>query len=670
MVKHISCSLVVIMGMMETPIYGQSLFSPRAIGLGAYAPVVNDTRSFTDNPAGIVHMRDWELNISTYMSDVHSSQGFTFEGVSLGKRFLDNFAVALQYSPGTTMEFAIPTALVLTGPTPTSVDQSISYDEPLAAGCAWKPFGALSLGIDARYRNEKITDTQYQLAQQDTAFSIERLPDLEYNIRTWSYDLGLQWKPLEALSFSLVGGNLLQSVSGSFPEQLDQYRVTNGRDATLGAAWTPANSLLLCAEYGSYHSGAFGVEWSPGLDVSLRSGIYANARETPFVSGVGVGAGWSYGVLNADISYIGFTTQGNRQGTSALLDFEPTAFRSIDLNRYSSDRVQLSLKAIFGAIRPGLAVIETVEMTDVIYPAAVEALAYRPVGRVRVRNISNKPIEARARFFVEKYMDDPTESRSVHILPGEAQDIPITAVFNDRVRDVERMIIREGNVYVSATPSEDYDDKCATPVLIHGRNDWDGSVYSLRYFVTPDDPAVIRFTRDILLSYKDSLRSEQADLEAFRKAGVLFEAFSRELVYVNDPRETADFVQYPAETLQIHGGDCDDMTTCFSSLLNSVGVSTAFVDVVPPEDSSRSHIYLMFDTGLAPKYGNAVTMNSKRYIIRKNQKGTETIWIPVETTAITLGFDAAWAQGAQEYYDDVEVGLGLIKGWVKIVDVY
>jgi hypothetical protein len=45
------------------------------------------------------------------------------------------------------------------------------------------------------------------------------------------------------------------------------------------------------------------------------------------------------------------------------------------------------------------------------------------------------------------------------------------------------------------------------------------------------------------------------------------------------------------------------------------------------------------------------------------------VWIPVETTAITEGFMKAWEQGAKEYFDEVEVGLGLVRGWVRLVDV-
>jgi len=77
----------------------------------------------------------------------------------------------------------------------------------------------------------------------------------------------------------------------------------------------------------------------------------------------------------------------------------------------------------------------------------------------------------------------------------------------------------------------------------------------------------------------------------------------------------------------------------------------------------------MFDTGIEAPDAQHLTDNPKRYVIRKNSNGKETVWIPVETTVITKGFDGAWDVGAKEYFDDVEVGLGLLKGWVRVVDV-
>ncbi len=670
MVKHILCSLVVGMGMFESSTYAQSLFNPRSMAIGAYDPLVSDTRSFTDNPAGLVNIRDWDLSVTTYLPTASGSQGFVFQGMSLGKKLFDNGAVALQYSQGSALEFVIPTTFAALDSSPVSVDKRVRYEEPFAAAAAYKITDGLSIGLSGRFVKQRITDTQYQFLVDSGAGRFVPLPDKVSDVDVMTFDVGVQWKPTDPITLSFVGRNLLQATNGAFPDELESFKLSDKRFLDVGAGVHILPSLSVSAQYSTAQAGAFGVEWSPGYDLAIRSAMYMSNDASPFVSAVGAGIGWSYRFFSADVAYLRFTSQTDREGTSQVHEFDPSTITNINLNRYTGDRVQLSLKAIFGNIRTSLASIEKVEMTGGIYPSAFESFAYKPVGKVYAKNISNRPIEARARFFVERYMDAPTESQPVYILPGDVKEIPITAVFNEQVKGVDHMMVREANVYVSATPAEDYDDKYATPVLIYGKNDWDGSVYSLRYFVTPDDPVVIRYTRDILLQNKDSLNGVSTALEPYRKATLLFNAFAGKLIYVNDPKQSADNVQYPAETLRLRGGDCDDMTVCFSSLLNSIGISTAFVDVVPPADSSQSHIYLLFDSGLDPKYGDAISVNAKRYIIRKNPKGLETVWIPVETTVITRGFDAAWSQGAQEYFDDVQLGLGLIKGWVKVVDVY
>ena len=72
-------------------------------------------------------------------------------------------------------------------------------------------------------------------------------------------------------------------------------------------------------------------------------------------------------------------------------------------------------------------------------------------------------------------MPPPSRPRLL-IEPGDEADIPLTAIFNESVRSVSTVTVREGNVYVSATPAEEYDDRSQTKVLIHGKNDWDGDV--------------------------------------------------------------------------------------------------------------------------------------------------------------------------------------------------
>jgi hypothetical protein len=311
-----------------------------------------------------------------------------------------------------------------------------------------------------------------------------------------------------------------------------------------------------------------------------------------------------------------------------------------------------------------------VQILNEVYPSSYQTLAYRqPLGKAKVKNISSKPITAKVSFFVEQYMDRPTESRPVYLDPNAEKEVPFFAIFNDAVKFVPTMVLRAAEVFVKASPAEDYDDKSQTRLIIRGRNDWDGDVFSLRYFVTPEDPDIMRFTRTVMSQNKDTLAAVAKQLEKFRSARLLFNEFASRLTYVNDPKASKDRVQFPSETLALRGGDCDDMTVCFTSLLSSIGVNTAFVDVVPPQRPDDGHIFIMFDTEVPAAQAQLISDNPKRYVIRKNERGEETVWVPVETTAITKGFQQAWELGAKEYFDDVEVGLGVVRGWVRLVDL-
>lgn len=648
--------------------YSQSLFSPRAVALGAYDAMVRDVRGFERNPAGLVNMRDWDFLTSTYMSTSGSGDAFVFQGISIGKRFLDRHALAVQYAPGSLLQFAIPTSIALIDSIPVSVDQKVTYDEQLALGYGFRVTDELSAGIGGRLRGEKVTDTQYKLIESDTLNLIVS-SEKATRTNTWILDAALLWNPQPELAVSVVGRNLFFA-GDELPTEYDMFRLQRRAFGEFGAAFNYRDVLNVAGEFSTEQTGTLGVEWLPGSHVAVRGGIYFDGRESAAVSAIAFGLGWSFEFVDVDACYLHFPDQKHRTASFAANTFDPSTISSVDLNSYTQDRVSLSIKATLGTTHESLVRIESVEMPEGIYPAALEAFAYRPIGKVHVKNISSRPLYARVRFMIEKYMDSPTETEAVYLEAGEEKEIPFNAVFNESMKSVPVAVIRDGTVYVSATPAEEYDDKFQARVLIHGRNDWNGDVFSLRYFVAPNDPEVIRYSRDVLIDLKDSVDVAPRDMQVFQKAKVLLNAFAGKLAYVSDPKQTADYVQYPAETLRLGGGDCDDMTVCFSSLLNSVGISTAFVDVAPPSRAEESHIYLLFDTGVETRYGVNISANPKRYVARKNTHGLETVWIPIETTVITRGFEDAWSSGAQQYFDDVEVGLGLVKGWVRIVDVY
>ncbi len=664
-----SAVLGCVLSMAVSTACTQAVFSPRATALGAYGPLVQDARGFTANPAGLVGMKDWDLYTSTYTATSSSGGGFVFSGFGIGKRFFGDNALGLQYTPGTTLDVLQPFSFVVSGLNFAST-REITYTEPLAIAYAYRLTDRISFGAEARMKTEKITDTQFSLrAINDSLNAVVPVQDV-VSRTTWSADLGVRWTPVGNVSLSALGRGLLRTSGGGISSSYDSYTLPVDRALEVGAAWTLIPSLTIAGEGSTIGEGSFGVEWLPGLNIAARGGLYAGDGGGRFIDAVALGAGWSYLFLEADASFLFFTDRSTRRGTIDVSSFDPSGIKDIAISPYSGNTASISIRAMLGSVRESLVKIEGVEMLGGIYPSAYQSLAYRPIGRVRVLNTSQKPVQARASFYVDRLMDVPTESGPVSIQPGASADIPLTAVLNDRIRGVPAITIREGTVSVSAAPEGEEEDRIRTRILIHGRNDWDGSSGSLRYFVTPDEPEVIRTAREILLKGKDSLAGIPPEMGPLRRAKVLCDDFSGRLVYVSDPKHLTEFVQYPVETLASRSGDCTDMTVCFASLLSSVGISTAFVDVVPPKQPEKSHIFFLFDTGLRPKFGDRVSSNPKRYIVRKSRTGQETIWIPIESTAITRGFEEAWTEGAQQYFDDVEIGLGVVQGWVHIVDVY
>lgn len=649
---------------------GQSLMDPRAIGMGAQTAAVRDSRGFAWNPASLVLIRDWDFSVATYTGLAPGKGGFVFHGMTLGKRFLGTEALAVEYAPGTQLHLVMPPTLFISGgTTPVSSDRDIAYEEPASVGYAHRFSGAFAMGVAGRYRKERVTDSRITFVPRDSIllFPVSTTHSLESS--SWFADLAVLWTPAEELSVGLSGRNLLHFTGDALPDSVAWCTLPRAIIGSAGVCYSPLRDLLLAGQISTNGTAMVGYEWSPGLGFSLRSSLFVDRGESPVLAAFGFGIGWSYEFLEAGASYLRFTNRDRHSGVVTLADFDAKNIHSLDLNPYLRDRVSISLKAMFGNTREALARIEAVELYGGVYPSSFETFAYRPIGKARVRNISDRPIDARVNFFVDRFMDAPTESRSVALAPGATAEVELTAVFNERVRTVAKSMIREASVTVTATPAETFDDRASTPILFRGRNEWDGDASSLRFFVMPDDPDVLRTSRDILLQSTEAQAAAGAGMEAFTKSRALINSFGGKLIYVGDPKLTADFVQYPSETLTLRGGDCDDMTVCFASLLGSIGVATAFVDVVPPGNPGQSHIYLLFDTGLDPRYGASIAENPKRYVLRRGKTGQETVWIPIETTVIARGFEEAWSAGAQQYFEDVELGLGLARGWVRIVDV-
>jgi len=140
------------------------------------------------------------------------------------------------------------------------------------------------------------------------------------------------------------------------------------------------------------------------------------------------------------------------------------------------------------------------------------------------------------------------------------------------------------------------------------------------------------------------------------KAGQLYTLLNRsELTYSSDPNqgyaslsyrtEVKDFLQFPLETMMRKGGDCDDLVALYAALLESGGVSAAYIDV-------PGHVMAAFDCGIKPTEMAANGLLPTDVIVMNDR-----VWIPIEATKIgTAGFFQAWKAAAERYYRELEAG--------------
>ncbi len=314
-------------------------------------------------------------------------------------------------------------------------------------------------------------------------------------------------------------------------------------------------------------------------------------------------------------------------------------------------------------------IVNTQIIVKDIYPAYYQFYNTYPIAMVTVRNRASSPIEVNIKSEIPGISERKAESGFVRLGPRETKDIPVHVQFGSRLLETTSREPATIDLKIEARAGTILSKTISAQITVHSRNGWNGDIDKLNFFIHPEADLVREFARAAVV--EDTSKTDP-HFKNFHAAGLVFEALQRKNIrYLSDPNVPFyrdDNVQFAESTLELGTGDCDDLTVLMASLLESLGIHTAFVDVRDP-DKDTAHLYLLFDSGLTPEEAGLVTSNSKRYIIRSNESGRTICWIPLETTLIQHGFEEAWKTGALEYLQDAEIRSGLLNGWVRIFDV-
>ena len=442
-------------------------------------------------------------------------------------------------------------------------------------------------------------------------------------------DLGVMARPVEVLRIAAVAQDVFDTkidYSGG-----DGTVTAYPRTIRVGAALTPRPWGTLAVDVDDRFHG--GIEVHPIEAVAIRSGAESDF-DGPEGTTWTFGAGLRWSVFRFDYAFVNHPDLASTShfGLSVGFNFNPSQVR-----------------------------IEKVEANP-IYSSLYKSYAREPFGSVQVKNLENAPVSARLRVFVPDLMTSPSE-QDVVLRPGATVDLPLTAVFPDRI--VNRPGDRPVQVQVSTTYQSLHlprTEKASARCLAYGPGaiDWSRGVAQAAAYVTTRDPAVELLAREAVLTLDRGMATSGNRNLDF--AAAIFDAVSAMgVTYVadpNNPYETisgipraVDTIRYPRQTLSIRTGDCDDTTVLLAALFGNVGIGTQFVDV-------PGHIFLLVDAGVHERNRFALAQEEERYVVHD-----DGVWIPLETTALSKGFAEAWRIGAESYraWDS--------RGKVQLVDV-
>ncbi|NOG46422.1 MAG: outer membrane beta-barrel protein [Calditrichaeota bacterium] len=489
----------------------------------------------------------------------------------------------------------------------------------------------------------------------------------------WNHDVPKEAAPGVSVSalfsgsfyfFSRLDGNwfLETSLGGVAKSEVKaSFTGTGVESATLTPLLFGARYDLLSPKYNSmlqpYISLGAGAYFSTQSNVGTSQIFSANvSTETKTEPGVFLGTGINAVIspsfaLNADFKY-----HAIHQAEDAFIDFSGTEF-------------SIGFSYMWGKT-PQIYEVDDVKLiVQDIYPAYYQFYNTYPIALVALTNTSSYPIEVNVISEMPGYSERIQESGFIKIGRDETKDIPVQVLFGPKLLQTTQRKPAVLDLRIEARTGDITSKTVSVNLFVHSRNAWNGQIDRLGFFITPDDDDIMKYSREIVANVP---ASESDELVNVNSARAIFNTLQNSgLYYQSDPNipfYKDDYVQFAKETIEKNSGDCDDLVVLYSSMLESIGINTAFIQVKDPS-RELAHLLLMFDSGLPPEKGHLISSNEKRFVIQNSSSGKSSIWLPIETTLVTLGFDKAWEAGATTYLQDGVIRSGIQNGWFTIISV-
>lgn len=581
---YISILIIIIFSSKAYVQTTQDVIGARPAGMGeAFVGVADDGNALYWNPAGMAFLNHHE--ITSMYTDLY--------GIGVNNSYLaytypitDRFALGFDWSSLSFQDFELEYNL-----------------NKFNFGASYKVLGKLGIGGHLRYMNTSTSFDNQSLGKGNGLTA----------------DIGALFKVLPNLS----AGAVLRNISkGYITYDNGSKALLEDREVRVGIGYKPFKELLLATDIGDrLHLGG---EYIYKEILLLRMGVQRDLqgeRETIYSFGAGI----RYGPLHFDYS---------------LTDYP-------HLN--STTRISLSASFNFGfkAIK-----VKNIELAtgSALFPSLWHRYTNKAFLEFDLENRGDEPVECSWEVVLEDMVDAPTIGKDV-LRPKEIKNVKVVGSFSKlfylNPSDQTKKISIKTTYRSGRKDIESVNEKQIF-VYSKGAIDWNEDKNWVAAFINPRDAYLRGLATSLIQEWRDQSHGSQI-LSNISQAMLIFNALrANGLKYLPDANNpyyeiqnkpsAVDDIQYPADLLATRAGDCDDLTVLFSSMLESIGISTIIIDV--PE-----HLYLMFDTEVPWVQRIALLLPDDLIVKYKGR-----CYIPIEVTSIDKGFMRAWDVGASSYH--------------------
>ncbi len=617
---------------------------------------------FENNPANRSGIKDWEFSL-IYGGEFQNRYTGNLYSISIVKS-VNKHNFKFRYTPGHKKDFIFSSGISLINEELNSVlRSSIGYEENFGFGYSYNFSQKLSAGFNLRHFNQKfVTDNLITtFTDSTTLVSTETITETYGNL---TGSIGADYSVNKNLKVNLSYINLF-SGDDSLSDEIKDYRLRFEKLIQAGVNFNFMRNFSTHFIYQSNSSFEFGSNFSFsifGNDLSIGISAFHDKYQTPYIAGILPAINYSTGIFSFSLGAVKYFSE--RKNSYSSNYFEENPVYDIMNNRFSNDKIFAGVNFALNTFPEQKVKFIDVQILQNIFPSLTDFYIDNPFAKAKVINLSDKPVTVKPLSKIEDLNHNEIQSPVISIAPKDTAEVLFYTVVNQN--DNSKMKIVQAEFYLQ-TLSGKNDDNFKMPVLINDKNSWNGIVKDLKYFVERDINFSSEFAKRNISENKTGLDVLPGNLKRFETIKILFNEFINKLSYVSDPRASVDKVQFPSETFNLKGGDCDDLSVAFASVLESVGIETAFVDF--QNDSTINHVNLLINLEITPAEANLITGNDKKFFVRKNSAGKDELWIPLEITSLT-NFETAWEIAADKFQNEAIDNLGLAKGKVHIVDVF